>query len=585
MGRGSKEGKERDAAMAMVDDGDNGDGAARGMVLVPAQTAVVGTSPEARGALAAGYGCDPTWLNDDLEQRQVEIPAFWIDRSPVTNAHYLAFAEATGRRRPWPGGAFPAERADHPVVGVSQRDASAYAAWVGKRLPTAEEWEVAARPAEGGLYPWGSDWPPPLRPGGPQGPDHERAAAGHVPGWDEPGTHPVGTGRGGRSAAGVEDLIGQVCEWTATARTHHGISFYLLKGASWFHRDPVNFRTAAGAWCMDAFCTPLLGFRCALDGTRTPAPVPRSSAPATARAQPADEARAGRAPEWAPLRRPQVWHVSGAPAAVAERLWPWSRDFLFGFGPQRARARGFVVWCPATGPWPVTLFLAESLRWNEHQLLAGLRAEQPPLVRVPPPAGATAGALAYTIDFAPIAVRFTFTPGADFVDLLTTVRNKTGAAGRYHVSHCVGQTSHAAFYDCEQLRTYHLTPQGQFVEPRRTPRRGDCIRWIAPPEFPRATGAAGRADRLEGAVMATLSRDGHWTLASARMDDADEVEGFEVMGNSLLSCLHTDAPVRVAPHAERTTRQRLYFLEGDLDALQRRLAADRAEGALATSPA
>jgi hypothetical protein len=277
-----------------------------------------------------------------------------------------------------------------------------------------------------------------------------------------------------------------------------------------------------------------------------------------------------------------------------ERLWPWSREFLFGFGPQRARTRGFVVWCPATGPWPITLFLAESLRWNEHQLLAGLRADQPPLVPVPAPAGATAGGLAYTIDFAPIAVRFTLTPGADFVDLLTTVRNKTGAAGRYHVSHCVGQTSHAAFYDCEQLRTYHLTPQGRFVEPRRTPRRGDCIRWIAPPEFPReadpagAAGPAGPADpadRLEGAIMATVSRDGRWTLASVRTDDADEVEGFEVMGNPLLSCLHTDAPVRVAPRAERTTRQRLYFLEGDLDALQRRLAADRAAGALATPPA
>jgi hypothetical protein len=243
-------------------------------------------------------------------------------------------------------------------------------------------------------------------------------------------------------------------------------------------------------------------------------------------------------------------------------LWPWSHDFLFGFGPQRARTRGFVVWCPATGPWPITLFLAESLRWNELPLLAGLRADQPPLVPVPPPAGAS----------------------ADFVDLLTTVRNKTGAAGRYHVSHCVGQTSHAAFYDCEQLRTYHLTPQGRFVEPRRTPRRGDCIRWIAPPEFPRETGEAGPADRLEGAIMATVSRDGHWTLASVRVDDADEVEGFEVMGNPLLSCLHTDAPVRVAPRAERTTRQRLYFLEGELDALQRRLAADRAEGALATPP-
>jgi hypothetical protein len=128
-------------------------------------------------------------------------------------------------------------------------------------------------------------------------------------------------------------------------------------------------------------------------------------------------------------------------------------------------------------------------------------------------------------------------------------------------------------------------PGGTVSSGGRLSPEGDGIRWIAPPEFPRETGAAGPADRLEGAVMATVSRDGSWTLASVRVDDADGVEGFEVMGNPLLSCLHTDAPVRVAPHAERTTRQRLYFLEGDLDALQRRLAADRAEGALATPPA
>jgi hypothetical protein len=61
-----------------------------------------------------------------------------------------------------------------------------------------------------------------------------------------------------------------------------------------------------------------------------------------------------------------------------------------------------------------------------------------------------------------------------------------------------------------------------------------------------------------------------------RPEDADGAEGFEVMGNTLLSCLHTDAPVWVGPGAERTTRQRLYFLAGGLEALRGRLAQDGA---------
>lgn len=124
-----------------------------GMVLVPAGRWTIGTSESERAELGKRFDCHPTWLGDDLPRREAALAAFWIDRYPVTNGQYLAFVEATGHPRPewwgrW-GGAFPTEYANHPVAGVSGKDAAAYAKWAGKRLPTAEEWQ----PWSSGLRP------------------------------------------------------------------------------------------------------------------------------------------------------------------------------------------------------------------------------------------------------------------------------------------------------------------------------------------------------------------------------------------------------------------------------------------------
>ena len=82
------------------------------------------------------------------------IPAFYIDKTEVTNAAYQEFCSATARPLP---DQFPAGQPTLPVVNVSINDAHAFAQWAGKRLPSAKEWEKAARGADGRSFPWGNE--------------------------------------------------------------------------------------------------------------------------------------------------------------------------------------------------------------------------------------------------------------------------------------------------------------------------------------------------------------------------------------------------------------------------------------------
>jgi formylglycine-generating enzyme required for sulfatase activity len=87
------------------------------------------------------------------DKQPMTLPAFYIDKTEVSNGAYLKFTQATGR--PLPRG-FPEDQPTLPVVNVSMVDAHAFAAWAQKRLPTAAEWEKAARGTDGRLFPWGN---------------------------------------------------------------------------------------------------------------------------------------------------------------------------------------------------------------------------------------------------------------------------------------------------------------------------------------------------------------------------------------------------------------------------------------------
>jgi serine/threonine-protein kinase len=89
----------------------------------------------------------------ESDRERVTLPAFYIDKTEVTNGAYRRFCLERGRTLPEN---FPTDRPDYPVVNVSYFEARAFAHWAGKRLPRPAEWEKAARGTDGRAFPWGN---------------------------------------------------------------------------------------------------------------------------------------------------------------------------------------------------------------------------------------------------------------------------------------------------------------------------------------------------------------------------------------------------------------------------------------------
>ncbi len=252
------------------------------------------------GPFQMGTSDDPWAYDNERPVHLVDLPAYYIDVEPVTNAAYLAFMEAggyddprwwdpagwewrnsSGKRAPafWTreGGQWVRRRfgrmepvpSGEPVQHVCWYEADAYARWAGKRLPTEAEWEKAARwdPAteRSRRYPWGDVY------------EEGRANLG------QRALRPseTGTYASGASAYGVRRLLGDVWEWTSSdfhgypgfrsfpykeySEVFFGPDYKVLRGGSWA-THPLAIRGSFRNWDYPIRRQIFSGFRCA----RTP---------------------------------------------------------------------------------------------------------------------------------------------------------------------------------------------------------------------------------------------------------------------------------------------------------------------------
>ncbi len=210
----------------------------------------------------------PFLYGDEKEEISIDHD-YYMDIHPVTNASYHKFIEAGGyeENSHWSEGGWQwrnkrahteptywnddrFNQPDQPVVGVSYFEAEAYAKWAGKRLPTEQEWEKAARGTDGWDYPWGEEF------------DADRCA-NSVKGKRKR-TVSIGTFPESASPYGCQDMAGNVWEWC--------VSWYdededtqVLRGGSLYNNGPGYFRCANRFNYDSRSCNSNSGFRCAQD--------------------------------------------------------------------------------------------------------------------------------------------------------------------------------------------------------------------------------------------------------------------------------------------------------------------------------
>lgn len=217
-------------------------------------------------------------------QHTVTLPAYSIDKYLVSNAQYAQFIVKTKHRPPldWKNSRIPDGKILYPVVMVSWYDAKAYCEWAGRRLPTEEEWEKAARGTDARRWPWGDKM------------DVMRLNTYYNVG----GTNPVKKYASGVSPYGVYDMAGNVSQWTmsnfkpykgSTAAAEIFIpkvavsgsgadkamkvadfvsidaDYKVRRGGSW-KSDPFSTSTFHRDFSLPHYASDFFGFRCASDG-------------------------------------------------------------------------------------------------------------------------------------------------------------------------------------------------------------------------------------------------------------------------------------------------------------------------------
>ena len=244
-------------------------------IIIPAGTYTIGTEKSLKSSLAL---------------QPFDMPKVYMGKYPVTNALFEIFIEQTGyvttaerkgigtvyhsrykkqgekviwskqagssivKGACWyqplgPGSTLYGKR-NHPVVQISVDDAFAYAAWIGRRLPTEAEWEAAARTDMSLKYPWGNQFDP---------------GALNIESSGLADTSPVDNYDHAANIFGMADMLGNVMEWTADTQpppfaTSKAKLFNVAKGGAWNAKDSVTI-SSRGLFPFDTTAN-IIGFRC-----------------------------------------------------------------------------------------------------------------------------------------------------------------------------------------------------------------------------------------------------------------------------------------------------------------------------------
>ncbi len=232
---------------------------------------------------------------DEQPQHTVHLKPFYMGRFPVANALFEIFIDKTGYRttaeklgystvyygrfrdmvdektglvrstchaaigckaihgacwyQPEGPGSTIHNKKNHPVVHVSVEDAMAFAAWTGKRLPTENEWEAAARDANGHALPWGNDW---------------KSGSCNIEESAIADTTPVDKYTEFASDLGIIDAIGNVLEWTMDtceppSHVKNSSTYHIVKGGSWISGNDIRL-SSRFKWNAESPSN-ILGFR------------------------------------------------------------------------------------------------------------------------------------------------------------------------------------------------------------------------------------------------------------------------------------------------------------------------------------
>jgi len=202
----------------------------------------------------------------DVSGKMIAVDSFLIDKYPVTNAQYYEFILNTGYipkdtanyLRHWAEGIYKQGQDNYPVVYISYEDASAYAKWTRKRLPSEAEWQLAAQGTDKRLWPWGNEF---------HGTNCNNA-------FDRP--TPVDAFSKGKSPYGVIDLVGNVWQLTNDIYFNGAYYFVVIRGGSYYKPDSSWWYIEGGPQQLDKTQIMLmvspgfdrnatLGFRCVKD--------------------------------------------------------------------------------------------------------------------------------------------------------------------------------------------------------------------------------------------------------------------------------------------------------------------------------